>query len=67
MRMSPIVRWRSGETLGVNELMVQLQSKSEADRLTRQLGRIFSATNSHRVVEEDGLSKKHLTGQTGSR
>jgi len=47
--------------------MVQLQSKSEADRLTRQLGRIFSATNSHRVVEEDGLSKKHLTGQTGSR
>jgi len=37
--------------LGVNELMVRLQSKSEADRLTRQLGRTCSATNSHHVVE----------------
>jgi hypothetical protein len=38
MRMSSIMRCRSGETLGVNELMVPLQSKGEADRLATQLG-----------------------------
>jgi hypothetical protein len=47
MRISSIMRCRSGETLDVNELMVALQSKSEADRLARQLGRTIGATNNH--------------------
>jgi hypothetical protein len=50
MRMSSIMRCRSGETLGVNELMVALQSKSEADRLARQLGRTSSATSNHELA-----------------
>jgi hypothetical protein len=37
--MSSIMRWRNGETEGVNELMVRLQSKGEADCLSRQLGK----------------------------
>jgi hypothetical protein len=48
--MSSIMRWRSGETLHVNEFMVALQSKSEADRLARQLGRTIGATNNHDVA-----------------
>jgi hypothetical protein len=51
MRMSSIMRCRSGETLGVNELMVPLQSKGEADRLATQLGRTSGATNNHDVAE----------------
>lgn len=50
MRMSSIMRCRNGETVGVNELMVQLQSKSEADCLTRQLGRTSNPTNNHGCV-----------------
>jgi hypothetical protein len=49
--MSSIMRCRNGETEGVNDLMVQLQSKSEADCLTRQLGRTSGGTNNHNVVE----------------
>jgi hypothetical protein len=47
MRMSSIMRWRSGETEGVSELMVQLLSKSEADCLAHQHGRTSDETNSH--------------------
>jgi hypothetical protein len=43
--MSSIMRCRSGETLGVNELMVRLQLMSEADRLAHQLGRTSGITN----------------------
>jgi hypothetical protein len=45
--MSSIMRWRNGETEGVNEFMVQLLSKSEADCLTRQHGRTSGGTNNH--------------------
>ena len=36
MRMSSIMRWRSGETVGVDESMILLLSMNEADCLARQ-------------------------------
>lgn len=48
--MSSIMRWRNGETEGVNEFMVQLLSKSEADCLARQRGRTSAGTNYHDAV-----------------
>jgi hypothetical protein len=67
--MSSIMRWRNGETEGVNEFMVQLLSKSEADCLTRQLGRTSAGANNHdaagaitaRIRSPDGRSNSlHL-------
>jgi hypothetical protein len=45
------MRWRSGETPGIDEFMVLLLSMNEADCLARQHRRTAIATNYHRLVE----------------
>jgi hypothetical protein len=49
--MSSSMRWRSGETPGVDEFMVLLLSMNEADCLARQHRRNTPATNYHHLVE----------------
>jgi hypothetical protein len=44
------MRWRSGETPGIDEFMVLLLSMNEADCLARQHRRTTAATNYHGLV-----------------
>jgi hypothetical protein len=47
MRMSSTMRWRNGETVGVEKSMILLLSVNEADCLDRQHRRVTGATNRH--------------------
>jgi hypothetical protein len=45
------MRWRNGETVGVEMSMVLLLSMNEADCLARQHRRTNAATNNHGLLE----------------